>query len=155
MEEKKITTKTIVANKRAAFEFFILDRYEAGVVLDGGEVKSIRAGKLNLSDSFVVVENRTPVLRNAHIAPYTKGSYFNSDSRRDRVLLLNRKEIVKIYAQVREKGLAVIPLRAYFYGSLIKIEIGVCRGKQLHDKRDALKQKDLDRQSKREMAEYR
>ena len=153
--EKQITTKNITVNKRAAFEFFILERYEAGIVLDGGEVKSIRAGKLNLSDAFVIIENGTPLLRNAHIASYEKGSFFNSDSRRDRTLLLNRKEITKIYAQVREKGLTVIPLKAYFYGSLIKLEIGVCQGKKLHDKRETLKRKDLDRQSKRDIAEYK
>lgn len=147
MEENKI--KVITNNRKAFHDFFILDNYEAGIQLTGCEVKSIRAGKLNLSDSFVYIERGEAFLRNCHISPYTKGNINNIDALRDRRLLLHSGEIIRLFSRVREKGLSIVPLKVYFKGALIKIEIGLAQGKKLYDKREAIKEKDIARSNMR------
>jgi SsrA-binding protein len=146
--------KVIAENKKARFEYFVLDTYEAGIVLKGDEVKSIRQGAINLKDSFGVIIKGEVFLRNCHITPYEKGSYFNSEARRDRKLLLNRSEISRLIGKVNEKGLTLIPLKVYFKGSLVKVELGLCQGKKLYDKREALKQKTQERETQRAIKEY-
>ena len=143
----KENIKIITDNKRATFEYHILERYEAGIELKGTEVKSLRTAKASLQDAFCRVENGEIFIYNLHIAPYDMGNRFNHDSKRTRRLLLHKKEINKLYAKVREKGLTIVPLKMYFCGSLAKVEIALCQGKKLHDKRDAIAEKE----SKREM----
>lgn len=147
--------KIIADNRSARFEYFILENYEAGISLHGDEVKSLRNGGINLKDSFAIIVNGEVFLRNCHIKPYDKGSYFNSEARRDRKLLLNRAEISKLAGKINEKGLALIPLKAYFKNSLIKIELGVCQGKKLYDKRETIKRRTLDMEAQRAVKEYR
>lgn len=142
-------TKLIAQNKKAYHDYFIDDTYEAGIVLVGSEVKSCRKNAVNLRDSFAIVKNGECLLVAAHISPYEKGSYFNEDPRRTRKLLLNRAEIRKLKVKVEQKGYTLVPLKMYFKGSLVKVEIGLARGKEGHDKRDTIKEKqqkrDLDR----------
>ena len=147
--------KLIAKNKKAYFDFFVEDTYEAGIVLVGSEVKSLRAGKVSLRDSFAVVKHNEVFIMNAHIAPYEKGSFFNTDSRRTRKLLLNRAEINKIRGKVEQKGYTLVPLRMYFVGSLVKVELGLCKGKEMHDKRASIKEKENNRNMQRIMKEYR
>ncbi|RMF28173.1 MAG: SsrA-binding protein SmpB, partial [Cyanobacteria bacterium J083] len=129
--------------------YHILETYEAGIELVGTEVKSIRAGKVNLRDGYVLIRNNEAWLLNVHISPYNaSGTYFNHDPRRPRKLLLHRKEINRLIGQVEQKGLTLIPLKMYFKDSWVKVTIGLCKGKKLHDKRETIKR----RQDKREMA---
>ncbi|HEY8423523.1 MAG TPA: SsrA-binding protein SmpB [Clostridia bacterium] len=146
--------KVVAENRQARFEYFVLDTYEAGIVLNGDEVKSIRQGAINLKDSFAVIIKGEVFLRNCHITPYKKAAYFNSEARRDRKLLLKRAEISKLTGKVSEKGLTLIPLKAYFKGSLVKIELGLCKGKKIYDKRETLKRKTEEMETKRAMKEY-
>ena len=144
MEEKVICT-----NRVANHEYFILDRIEAGIVLEGGEVKSLRQGNANLKDSFCVLYDGQIHIKNMHIALYDKSGVFNTkNSRRDRKLLLHKEEIYKIKKKVEQDHLTIVPTKAYFSGSNIKVEIAVARGKKLYDKRESLKQKELDRKLK-------
>jgi len=149
--EKNI--KIIADNKRATFEYHILERYEAGIELKGTEVKSLRVAKASMQDSFCRVENGEIFLYNLHISPYEMGNRYNHDPKRTRRLLLHKKEITKLYAAAREKGLTIVPLKMYFAGSLAKVELGLCRGKKLHDKRDAIAEKDSRREMERAMKE--
>lgn len=144
MSEKVVTT-----NRRARHDYFILETLEAGIVLTGAEVKSIRAGKMTLTDSFVTVGGGQAVLRNAQIVPYEKGSYFNSEARADRTLLLHQKEIDKWAGKVGRDGLSVVPLRVYFKDALVKVEIALVKGKKLYDKRASIKEKDMQRAAAR------
>ena len=134
--------KNIVQNRRARFEYFILDSVEAGIALSGTEVKSLRAGKANLQDAYAAVERGEVWLHQAHISPYEQGNRFNVDPRRKRKLLLKKREIYRLVRQVNEKGLTLIPLRLYFKNGYVKVEIGLARGKRLYDKREAIKEKD-------------
>lgn len=147
--------KVIADNRQARFEYFILEALETGIVLSGAEVKSIRAGSINLKDSFAVIIRGEIWLRNCHITPYQKGSYFNSEARRDRKLLLNRTQISKLGGKVNEKGLTLIPLKVYLKGSLIKVELGLCQGKKLYDKRETLKRRVIERESQRAIKEFK
>ena len=147
--------KVIAENRQARFEYFVLDSYETGIVLSGDEVKSIRQGAANLRDSFGVIIKGEVFLRNCHITPYEKGSYFNSEARRDRKLLLKRSEIAKLSIKVNEKGLTLIPLKLYLKGSLIKLELGLCQGKKLYDKRETLKRRTQERETQRAIKEYK
>ena len=149
--EKNI--KIIADNKRATFEYHILERYEAGIELRGTEVKSLRVAKASMQDAFCRVENGEIFLYNLHISPYEMGNRYNHDAKRTRRLLLHKKEIAKLYAAAREKGLTIVPLKMYFAGSLAKVELGLCRGKKLHDKRDAIAEKDSRREMERAMKE--
>ena len=136
--------KIVAQNKN-----FIDETFEAGVVLVGSEVKSIRAGKVSFADSFISVKGSTAVLENFYIAPYEKGSYFNLESRRDRILLLNKREIDRLRAMVERKGYTIVATKRYFKHSLVKFELGLARGKHMYDKRNALKEKQLDREAER------
>ena len=147
--------KVICLNRAASHEYFILDRIEAGIVLDGGEVKSLRLGNCNLKDSFCSVHNGELLIRNMHISVYDKAGAFNEkNARRDRQLLLHKNEIIKLKEKVEQKGLTVVPLKMYFKQAIIKMELGVCRGKHTYDKKQALKEKDLKREKDRIMKDY-
>ena len=138
--------KTITLNRQASHEYFILEKLEAGIVLDGGEIKSLRAGSCNLKDSFCTLDNGEIFVRNMHIAVYEKaGAYNVKDSKRARKLLLHKDEIIKLKAKVNEKGLTVVPLRLYFKKALVKVELGICRGKHTYDKMRSLIEKDVKR----------
>lgn len=147
--------KIITENRQATFEYFIEDKYEAGIALDGGEVKSIRAGNVNLKDSFCFVRGYDVWLKNAHIAVYDRaGAYNTKDSKRDRRLLLHKHEISKIVGKINERGYTLIPLKLYFKDALIKVELGLCKGKHTYDKKQALAERDIKRQTAREIKEY-
>ena len=146
-----VMEKLIATNKKAYHDYFVEDTYEAGVVLVGCEVKSVRAGAVNLRDSFVIIKNGEVWMLNVHIAPYKQGSYNNVDSKRTRKLLLNRREINKLRGKVEQKGYTLVPLKIYFKGALVKVEIGLCKGKELHDKRAAIKEKEVNRSIRREL----
>ena len=143
--------KVIDVNKQAPFEYFIGDKYEAGVVLEGAEVKSLRAGRASLGESFCEIRGGEIFLKNMHIALYDKsGAFSTRDSRKDRKLLLHRFEISKIVGRVNEKGYTLVPLQVYFRGSLAKVEVGLARGKKLYDKREDIAKKDQRRETQRE-----
>ena len=147
---KNTTSNQIYKNKKAEFEFHLLDTYTAGVVLTGTEVKSIRDGKLNISDAFCAFEREELYVRNLHISEYKFGSYMNHEPKRARKLLLKSKELQKILNKVKEKGLTVVPTKIYFSErGFIKIDIAVAKGKKLFDKRDSIKEKDVKRASDR------
>lgn len=148
--------KTITQNRAAAHEYFILERIEAGIVLDGGEVKSLRLGRCNLKDSFCLMQNGEAYIKNMHIAVYEKaGAYNVKDSKRDRKLLLHKDEIIKLRSKVNEKGLTLVPLSLYFKDALVKVELGLCRGKHTFDKKRTLMEKDLDRERERAVKNYK
>lgn len=141
--------KIITDNRQARFLYTILETYEAGIQLVGTEVKSLRAGKVNIKDGYVLVKNGEAWLINAHISPYQQSSqYFNHEPRRTRKLLLKKQEINKLIGQVERKGLTVVPLKMYFKNSWVKLVIGLAQGKKIHDKRQTIKERD----NKREMA---
>ena len=144
--------KQAAANRKAFHDYFVLDRYEAGIELSGTEVKSIRAGTLNLKDAYCTIKNGELFVRGMHISPYEKGNIFNRDPDRIRRLLMHKKEILKLNAKVMQEGVALVPLSVYFKDSRVKVEVGLCKGKKLYDKResDAKRQadRDIDRQLK-------
>ena len=143
--------KIIATNRKAGFEYFILDRFEAGLSLQGSEIKSIRAGQISITESFVEVNKSGAWLNEAHIAPYTQANRFNHDPKRPRRLLLHKKEIRELWDSVRQKGVTVVPIRVYLKNGRAKIEIAIAKGKKLHDKRAAIAQRDAERGSEREM----
>ncbi|HEX8619319.1 MAG TPA: SsrA-binding protein SmpB [Thermoanaerobaculia bacterium] len=156
MAKKPETGERLIAsNKKALHEYFIVQKFEAGIVLTGTEMKSLRAGKANLKDAYVLLKNEEAYLFGAHISPYTHGNLQNHDPERTRKLLLNRKELDKLYSETAEKGLTVVPLRLYFKGSRVKAEIAVVRGKKQYDKRDTEKARELDREAAQAMKERR
>ena len=144
---KQQGVKEICANRKAFHEFFVLERFEAGIELAGTEVKSVRGGNVNLKDSFCTVKNGELFLRGAHISPYEHGNILNKDPVRPRRLLMHKREIVKLNARVTQEGMALIPLSLYFKDGRVKVELGLCKGKKLHDKRDS----EADRQAKRDI----
>lgn len=147
--------KIITENRSATFEYFIEERYEAGIALEGGEVKSLRAGNANLRDSFCFVRGYDVFLKNAHIALYEKSGAFNSkDSKRDRRLLLHKREISKIVGKINERGYTLIPLKLYFKDSLVKVELGLCKGKHSYDKKKTIAERDAKRDLERQLKEY-
>jgi len=139
--------KLIASNKKALHDYFVLQKAEAGVALTGTEVKSLRDGKANIKDSYVIFKNGEAFLFNAHISHYSHGNLQNHEPERSRKLLLHRREIEKLQEQVVEKGLTVVPLRLYFKGGKVKVEIAVVRGKKLYDKRETEKKRELDREA--------
>lgn len=146
----------ICLNRQANHEYFILERIEAGISLEGGEVKSLRLGSANLKDSFCVVHNGEMLIKNMHIAVYDKSGAFNTrDSRRDRRLLLHKEEIIKLKSKVEQKGLTLVPLKLYFKQSLIKVELGLCQGKHTFDKKRSIMEKDQMREKEREIKNYK
>ena len=145
MEDKIIST-----NRLAYHEYFVLESVEAGIVLDGGEVKSIKKGDLNLKDSFCTIYDGDLYIKNMHVATYDKAGAFNiKDAKRDRKLLLHKEEIIRLNSKVQKKGLTLVPLKIYFKKALIKVELGLCQGKHTFDKKQTLKEKDLKKESER------
>lgn len=138
-------TKTIATNKKAYHEYFVLESIEAGIELAGTEVKSIRQGGVNLKDAWCSVDNGEMILKQMHISPYDHGNIFNRQPMRDRRLLLHKREIMRLFGVVKQQGLTLVPLSLYFKGSLVKVQLGLCKGKQLHDKRAAASKRDADR----------
>lgn len=149
-----MSIKIIATNKKAYHDYFIEDTYEAGIVLVGSEVKSIRLGQVNLKDSYCIVKGGNLELVNAHISPYEKGSFFNVDARRTRKLLMHKVEIDKLRGKVEIKGFTLVPTKMYFKQGLVKVEIGLAKGKELHDKRKALADKDMKRSLERQLKNY-
>ncbi len=144
--------KIITTNKSASFEYFIEEKFEAGVVLDGNEVKSLRAGNVNMNDSFCFVRGNTVCVKNMHVALFDKADGFSSrDTRRDRKLLLHKKEIAKIAGKINRQGYTLVPLKLYFKDALIKMEIALCRGKHTFDKKQAIAERDQKRSVDREI----
>ena len=143
--------KVVATNRKARHEFLILETYEAGLVLQGSEIKSIRAGQISLAQAYVSIDGRDAWLLNAHIAPYDQASHFNHDPLRPRKLLLHRAEIRKMWESVRQKGTTIIPLRVYIKDGLAKIEIAVARGKKLYDKRADIAKRDIERDLERHL----
>lgn len=147
-----ISMKIISENREARFEYFIEDSFEAGVALDGGEVKSIKSGNVSLKDAYCSVNNAEVFIKGMHVAVYDRGGAFNvKDSRRDRRLLLHKSEIRKLIGKVNEKGYTLVPLKIYLKQALIKIEIGLCKGKHTYDKKQTVKERDLDKAARREL----
>jgi SsrA-binding protein len=141
--------KVIATNRKANFEYDILNKYEAGIVLTGTEVKSLRQAKVNLQDAYGRIINDEVWIINSHINEYKFGNINNHEPLRNRKLLLNKKEIRKIKQQLQEKGLTLVPLKIYFKGSIVKIEIGIARGKKLYDKRESIKKREIERKLSR------
>ena len=139
--------RPIASNKKAYHDYFVEDKYEAGISLAGTEVKSIRAGQVNLKDSFCTVKDGELFVRGMHVSPYEHGNIFNKDPVRPRRLLMHKREILKLNARVMQDGVALIPLSLYFKDSRVKLELGLCKGKKLYDKR----QSDADRESRRDI----
>lgn len=144
------TIKLVANNKKAYHDYFIDEKYEAGIELFGTEVKSIRMGKCSIKESFIRVENGEVYIYGMHISPYEKGNIFNKDPLRVRRLLLHKKEIFKLDGKMAEKGMTLVPLQVYFKGSLVKVEIGLARGKKLYDKRQDIAKKDQKREVERD-----
>lgn len=142
--------KLIANNKKARHDYFIEDTYEAGICLHGTEVKSLRMGKCSVKESFIRIEDGEVFIYNMHISPYEKGNIFNKAPLRIKKLMLHKNEINKITGQIAQKGYTLVPLEVYFKGSLVKVEIGLARGKKLYDKRQDIAKKDQKRQAERE-----
>lgn len=141
--------KIIATNRRARHDYHIMDRFEAGIALHGTEVKSLREGHITLKDSYCDVRSGEAFLVGAHISPYDKGNIHNHDPERERKLLLHKREIIKLGAQIAEKGHTVVPLRVYFKRGKVKIELGLCRGKQSVDKRATIRERAMQREVER------
>ncbi|MCI8838491.1 MAG: SsrA-binding protein SmpB [Hungatella sp.] len=147
----KQAVKLVANNKKAYHDYFIQDKYEAGIELYGTEVKSVRMGKCSIKEAFIRIEKGEVYLYGMHINPYEKGNLFNKDPLRTRKLLLHRAEIEKLGSKIAEKGFTLVPLQVYFKGSLVKVEIGLAKGKKLYDKREDIAKKDQKREMEREM----
>lgn len=150
MAGSKENFKLIANNKKAYFDYFIEDKYETGIALHGTEVKSIRMGKCSIKESFIRIENGEVFIYGMHISPYEKGNIFNKDPLRVKKLLMHRYEINKIFAKMQQKGYTLVPLQVYLKGSLVKVEIGVAKGKKLYDKRADIAKKDVKREAEKE-----
>lgn len=149
MSPKAQGTKQVAANRKAFHEYFVLDRYEAGIELFGTEVKSIRGGNVNLKESYCTIKDGEIFVRSMHVSPYEQGNIYNRDPMRPKKLLMHKREILKLNAKVMQDGLTLVPLSIYFKDSKLKLELGLCKGKKLHDKRDSAAEKtakrDIDR----------
>lgn len=142
--------KVVATNRKAAFEYFLLERFEAGLALKGSEIKSIRAGQISLAQAYVRADERGAWLMDAHVAPYIQANRFNHDPIRPRRLLLHKKEIRKLWDAIRQKGVTIVPTRVYLKDGRAKLEIAIAKGKKLHDKREAIAQRDAEREMDRE-----
>ena len=140
-----MSEKIVSVNRKAAHDYFLVERFEAGIVLTGTEIKSIRKGKVQFKDAYITFIKNEAYIKEMHIAPYDHGNIFNHDETRTRKLLLHKKEIKKISEKVNTQGLTLIPLKLYFKNNILKVELGICRGKKNYDKREALKEKDIKR----------
>jgi len=148
MDEKE--GKVVASNRKAGFEYFLMDRFEAGLALQGSEIKSVRTGQISLKESYVQVDGQEAWLVDAHIAPYEPASRFNHDPRRPRRLLLHRHEIRELWDAVRQKGVTIVPLRVYIKNGRAKLEIAIAKGKKLYDKREQIARRDSQREFERE-----
>jgi SsrA-binding protein len=151
MAEKKDSIKVIARNKKASHEYFILEKYECGIELFGTEVKSIRQGKVNLTDAYASVDNGEVFVKGMNISPFEQGNIFNRDPLRHKKLLMHKKEIMKLFGQLKTQGYALIPLSVYLKGSRVKVELGLCKGKKLYDKREDIAKRDAKRNMDRTM----
>ncbi len=145
--------KTIASNRAAYHEYFVEEKYEAGIALSGTEVKSVRLGRVNLKDSYCEIDGGQLYVLAMHITPYEKGNIFNKDPLRKRVLLMHKAEISRLFGKVKQKGLTLVPLSMYFKGKHVKLEVGLCRGKKLYDKRAAAAERSAKRDIDRAMRE--
>lgn len=145
--------KTIAKNKQAYFEYFVIESFEAGISLSGTEVKSIRQGGVNLKDAWCSIDEGEMLIKQMHISPYEHGNIFNLPPTRNRKLLMHKKEIMRLFGAVKQEGLALVPLSVYFKGSLVKVQVGLCRGKKLHDKREVAAKRDANRAIDRALKE--
>ena len=146
-------TKVITVNRKARHDYFVLETYEAGIELFGTEVKSLRAGSVNLKDSWCSIKDGELFLMGAHISPYEKGNIFNRDPLRVRKLLMHKREIMKLFGTIKQDGYSLIPLSLYFKNSHVKVEVGLCKGKKLYDKREDMARRDAKREMDRAMKE--
>jgi SsrA-binding protein len=142
--------KVVATNRKAGFEYFLLERFEAGLSLKGSEIKSIRAGQISLAESYVRADENEAWLMEAHVAPYIQANRFNHDPKRPRRLLLHKKEIRELWQAVRQKGVTIVPTRVYLKDGRAKLEIAIAKGKKLHDKREAIARRDAEREADRE-----
>lgn len=145
MADKKSGIKVVARNKKASHEYFILEKYECGIELFGTEVKSIRLGKVNLTDAYASIGKGQVFIKGMNISPFEQGNIFNRDPLRPKKLLLHKKEILKLYGQLQTQGYSLIPLSVYFKGSKVKVELGLCKGKKLYDKRADIAKRDARR----------
>ena len=150
---EKQSVKVMATNREARHEYFVEEEFEAGIELRGTEVKSIRAGTLNLKDAWCGIKDGELLVNQMHISPYEQGNRFNPDSRRPRRLLMHKREIMRLFGKVKQDGYAIIPLSVYLKGSLVKVKIGLCKGKKLYDKRQSAAERDAKRQIDRAMKE--
>lgn len=151
----KDSIKIIANNKKAYHDYFVLEKIETGIELFGTEVKSVRLGKVNLKDAWCDIKNGEIFAKGMHISPYEQGNIFNRDPMRPKRLLMHKREIMKLYGQLKQQGLAIVPLSVYFKGSRVKVEVGLCKGKKLYDKRANMAQKAAQRDISRTMKERR
>jgi len=150
MAGSKESIKLVANNKKAYFDYFIEDKYEAGVALHGTEVKSIRMGKCSIKEAYIKIENGEVFIYGMHISPYEKGNIFNKDPMRIKKLLMHKYEINKIFGKMQQKGYTLVPLQVYLKGSLVKVEVGIAKGKKLYDKRESIAKKDMKREAEKE-----
>ena len=150
---EQVKTKQIAANRQARHEYFVMESLETGIELVGTEVKSLRMGQVNMKDSWVDVENGQLIVYGMHISPYEKGNIFNRDPLRVRKLLMHKKEIMRLFGIVKQDSYTLIPLSLYFKGSRVKVEVGLCKGKKLHDKRQDMAKRDAKREIERAIKE--
>ena len=148
---EKTAKKTVAQNKKAYHDYFVDETFEAGIALFGTEIKSIRQGQVNLKDSYCVIRDGELFAVGVHISPYEKGNIFNREPRRDRKLIMHKREILRLFSLVSRKGYSLIPLSFYFSGSRIKVLVGLCRGKKLYDKRQDIAKKDQRREAEKEL----
>ena len=148
-----VQTKTIAGNKKAFHDYFVEESMEAGIELTGTEVKSLRQGGVNLKDAWCSIEDGEVWIKGMHISPYEKGNLFNRDPLRVRRLLLHKREIQRLYGLMKQQGCTLIPLSVYFKGSLVKVQLGLCRGKKLYDKREDAARRDMKREAERALKE--
>ena len=153
-EQKKSGNKTIAENRKAFHDYFIEESFEAGIELCGTEVKALRAGGVNLKDAWCSVVGGEMFVNGMHISPYDKGNIFNRDPLRVRRLLMNKREIMRLFGIVKQDGYSLIPLSLYFKGSRVKVQVGLCRGKKLYDKREDAARRDMKREAQRSMKEF-
>jgi len=146
-------TKTITTNRQAFHEYFVLESFEAGIALSGTEIKSIRQGGVNLKDAWCSIDDGEMIIKQMHISPYEKGNIFNKPPTRNRKLLLHKKEILRLFGLVKQQGVTLVPLSLYFKGSLVKVQLGVCKGKKLYDKRAEAAKRDAARDIDRAIKE--
>lgn len=145
--------KVITTNKKAFYEYFVIESFECGISLFGTEVKSIRQGGVNLKDAWCAIENGEMIIKQMHISPYEHGNIFNKLPTRKRRLLMHKREIMRLFGSVKQEGLTLVPLSLYFKGSLVKVQLGLCKGKKLYDKRDTAAKRDANRAIDRAMKE--